>query len=50
VKVHCNQCEEEARGRKLVTCKWVFKLKKNLDESILKYKIWLIAQSSLNEK
>jgi hypothetical protein len=26
-------------GRKPVTCKWVFKLKKNPDRSILKYKI-----------
>jgi hypothetical protein len=29
-------------GRKLVTCKWVFKLKKNPDGSILKYKAWLV--------
>jgi hypothetical protein len=30
-------------GRKPVTCKWVFKLKKNPDGSILKYKARLVA-------
>jgi hypothetical protein len=30
-------------GRKPVICKWVFKLKKNPDRSILKYKAWLVA-------
>jgi hypothetical protein len=30
-------------GRKPVTCKWVFKLKKNPDGSILKYKAQLVA-------
>jgi hypothetical protein len=29
--------------RKPMTCKWVFKLKKYSDESILKYKAWLVA-------
>jgi Reverse transcriptase (RNA-dependent DNA polymerase) len=28
--------------KKPVTCKWVFKLKKNPDRSILKYKTWLV--------
>jgi hypothetical protein len=36
--------------RKLVICKWVFKLKKNLDESILKYKAQLVVWGSSNEK
>jgi hypothetical protein len=31
------------QGRKPVTCKWVFKLKKNPDGSILKYKTRLVA-------
>jgi hypothetical protein len=31
-------------GRKLVICKWVFKLKKNPDGSILKYKTQLVAR------
>jgi hypothetical protein len=31
-------------GRKSVTCKWVFKLKKNPDRSILKYKTRLVAR------
>jgi hypothetical protein len=30
-------------GRKPVICKWVFKLKKNPDRSILKYKARLVA-------
>jgi Reverse transcriptase (RNA-dependent DNA polymerase) len=37
-------------GRKLVTCKWVFKLKKNPDGSILKYKTWLVAQGFIQRK
>jgi Reverse transcriptase (RNA-dependent DNA polymerase) len=37
-------------GRKPVTCKWVFKLKKNPDGSILKYKIRLVARGFTQRK
>jgi Reverse transcriptase (RNA-dependent DNA polymerase) len=37
-------------GRKPVTCKWVFKLKKNPDRSILKYKTWLVARGFTQRK
>jgi Reverse transcriptase (RNA-dependent DNA polymerase) len=37
-------------GRKPVTCKWVFKLKKNPDRSILKYKAQLVARGFTQRK
>src|SRR6266853_5580894 len=38
------QVSELPAGRKAIGCKWVFKLKLNPDNSIARYKAWLVAK------